>query len=484
MDNDPVSKLKFLLPFLLLLSSQFLFANSSKTALELDREVDAIIDFAADEVKDRLQQLDQSLLEHRFDESVRRLIKYHVQHPRQTALNVGRAVAFFPIFEKELAAAGLPESLKYLPVIESSLRPWVYSRVGAVGLWQFMPGTAPEYGLEINEYVDERMDVLKSTQAAIRYLISAHEYLGDWSLAIAAYNAGKGRVNRAKRRSGGKNFWSVRRHLPRETRNYVPAFIAAIYLSEFYAAHDMEVEMPSFDVQLITSVNVYHPLSFYQLAQVTGLSIDLIQQMNPCYIKGFLPGREEGFSILIPKRVEPALREYLNNWATADNEPFLPWRSALRLPDYEANDEAYYQQCSWSVALNDSLENIAEYTDFTTSQLAIWNRLSPLDSLVENQEISYYRPVVYKYLPKRDKSIVPFIDNNRFLESVQQKSKKPYVLPASATNNCYFFLTQKEKLSTIIDRFAFISLEEILQVNSLSNNRMLPAGFILKVPRK
>lgn len=481
MDNDPVSNFRLLILSLILLCLNPLWASNNDADV-IDRQVDAIIDFAADEVKERLQQLDQSLLEHRFDESVRKLIKYHVEHPRQTALNVGRAVAFFPIFEEELALAGLPESLKYLPVIESSLRPWVSSHVGAVGLWQFMPETAPEYGLVIDDYVDERMDVRKSTQAAIRYLISAHEYLEDWSLAIAAYNAGKGRVNRAKRRSGGKNFWSVRRHLPRETRNYVPAFIAAIYLTEFYADHELDLDMPSLDQQLITSVQVYHPLSFYQLAQVTGLSIDVIQKLNPCYIKGFLPARKGGQSLLIPQRVEPALREYLNSWASADNEPFLPWTSALHLPNQPANENDY-QEYVWPVALEDSLLSIAHYTGFTPSQLAIWNRLTPLDSLVVDQEITYYRPLVYKHLPSRDVENLKPLSTQHLYTNIDQSNKKPYTLPSSFTDIYYISLSTKEKLSDVVHQIAFISLEEILLLNNIPKDKFLPAGFILKVPR-
>ena len=218
---------------LLLFSPVFLSANTSS----FDRQVDHLMEVTEEVVKERLSLLDESMIDHRFDDAVRRLISYHLRYPKQTARNLGRAIAYFPIFEKELAAAGLPETIKYLSVIESALRPYAMSRVGAEGLWQFMPETAPEYGLLVDDLVDERLDTYAATQGAVRYLQSAYDYLGDWSLAIAAYNAGKGRVRRAQRRSGGKNFWRVRRHLPRETRKYVPAFIAAVYLCEFFAVH-------------------------------------------------------------------------------------------------------------------------------------------------------------------------------------------------------------------------------------------------------
>ena len=175
--------------------------SATSVDAQIEAQVNKIIAFAEEEVKERLQLLDQSLLEHRLDATVRKLIATHLRYPAQTSRNLGRAIAYFPIFEAELAAAGMPETLKYLPVIESALLPNAMSRVGAEGLWQFMPETAPEYGLIIDEYLDERLDTYRATQGAIRYLQSAYEYLGDWSLAIAAYNAGKGSVRRAQRRS-------------------------------------------------------------------------------------------------------------------------------------------------------------------------------------------------------------------------------------------------------------------------------------------
>ncbi|MEL7220857.1 MAG: lytic transglycosylase domain-containing protein, partial [Bacteroidota bacterium] len=328
---------KWLSLVMILCLTTFSFGANTHQLL-LDQQVDRIIEFAEEEVKERLQQLDQSLLEHRFDESVKRLIAYHLRHPKQTSRNLGRAIAYFPIFEAELAAAGVPETIKYLSVIESALLPRALSRVGAEGLWQFMPETAPEYGLRIDDYVDERLDACLATQAAIRYLQSAYDYLGDWSLALAAYNSGKGRVRRAQRRSGGKNFWAVRRHLPRETRNYVPSFIAAIYLTEFYAVHDIEPLFPSLDQQLLEKVKVEVPLSFYRIAQVTGLSVGFIQQLNPAYLQGYLPAYDGGHYLLLPQRVVPAIRTYIQQYGHLEDEPVLPWAPIQRLVEVQADD--------------------------------------------------------------------------------------------------------------------------------------------------
>lgn len=471
------------LVLLFFLSPFLLQANSNQ--LLIDQQVDRIIEFAEEEVKERLQQLDQSLLEHRFDESVKRLIAYHLRNPKQTSRNLGRAIAYFPIFEAELAAAGVPESIKYLSVIESALLPRALSRVGAEGLWQFMPETAPEYGLRIDDYVDERLDAFLATRAAIRYLQSAHDYLGDWSLALAAYNSGKGRVRRAQRRSGGKNFWAVRRHLPRETRNYVPAFIAAIYLTEFYAVHDIEPLFPSLDRQLLEKIKVEVPLSFYRLSQVTGLSVDFIQQLNPSYLQGYLPAYEGGHYLLLPQRVVPALSTYLQQYGHLEDEPVLPWAPILKPIQVQEDETQYYRQYTTLLTEGDSLESIAHQLYFTPSQLAIWNNITPLDSLVIGQEIHYYRPIQYTYLTQRTYDIsqwhVPWNPLPHQLQSNQDLTRS---LPSNCSNRLHFTIANKEKPADFLVHYPQVSEEVFLRQNQLLSNKSIAAGTQVVLPRK
>lgn len=459
--------------------------SATSVDAQIEAQVNKIIAFAEEEVKERLQLLDQSLLEHRLDATVRKLIATHLRYPAQTSRNLGRAIAYFPIFEAELAAAGMPEALKYLPVIESALLPNAMSRVGAEGLWQFMPETAPEYGLIIDEYLDERLDTYRATQGAIRYLQSAYEYLGDWSLAIAAYNAGKGSVRRAQRRSGGKHFWAVRRYLPRETRNYVPAFIAAIYLTEFYAAHEITPAFPSLDEQLVGSLVIEAPLSFYRIAQVTGLSIELIQNLNPGYKKGFLPGYPGGHNLILPQRVIPAMNTYLAEYGQGDDEPVLPWAPIFQLDDYKPNDQADYRSFTTHVAAGDSLASVAERLHFSSSQLAIWNDISPLDSLVEGQEIHFFRPVRFHEIPTREvkpnKWRAPLLSLDR-LTSNQFAETTP--LPADVKVKICLQLDRRTKPSTILERFPDVDGEQFFQQNALSKDRPLPAGRLIYLPSR
>lgn len=448
-----------------------------------DAQASRIISVADADVKARLELLDQSLIEHRLDPAVKNIIAYHLSHPRQMATNIGRAMVYFPIFEEELAAAGLPATLKYLPIIESALVPRATSRVGAQGLWQFMPGTAPEFGLRIDEWVDERLDAQRATQAAIRYLKDAHEYLGDWSLAIAAYNAGKGGVARARKRSGGKaDFWGVQKHLPRETRHYVPAFIAAIYLTEFYAKHDIVPQMPVLDEQLMTRIRVYKPLSFYRIAQVTGLSIDLIQRYNPSYKKGFLPAYKSGHNLLLPERVVPALQTYLDVHADYDDERALPWGHILELPTYAPNDAQYTQQQS-PASIGDSLSCIAERLRLPASQLAIWNNLTPLDSIAEGQAITYYRVKDYVQLPKREVHVSDLLTHRRLRLQPKPIAPADYTcLPDFAEVKHCVVLHQKMRPSLIAEQYPHLDISTLLTHNQLVGNKPLPAGWVVQIP--
>ncbi|MEP7128364.1 MAG: LysM peptidoglycan-binding domain-containing protein, partial [Chitinophagales bacterium] len=194
------------------------------------------------------------------------------------------------IFDQVFAQYGVPPEVKYLSIIESALNPHAVSRVGATGMWQFMYGTAKQYGLNINSYVDERKDIIRSTEGAAQYLKSMYDVYGDWLLAIASYNCGPGNVNRAISLSGGNTFWEIRNYLPRETRNYVPAFIAAVYVMTYYELHDLSPDYPKYSFEPITSVTVSEKMSCDQIAKYTGLSMEEFKFLNPGLKCSVIPG--------------------------------------------------------------------------------------------------------------------------------------------------------------------------------------------------
>lgn len=254
---------------------------------------DTLIDGIADEVFiNRLQALQSPILMN-FNSQVKRFIElYVVKRREQVSRMLGLSRYYFPMFEEMLDANDLPLELKYLPIIESALNPRALSRVGASGLWQFMYYTGKRYGCEVTSYVDERRDPYKASLAAAKFLKELYAIYGDWHLAIAAYNCGPGNVRRAIARSGGKrDFWQIYYHLPRETRGYVPAFIAAAYAMNYASEHQI-VPTPSILPPVADTVMVVKPLNLAQVSNVLNLSLDVIRELNPQYKHDIIPAIE------------------------------------------------------------------------------------------------------------------------------------------------------------------------------------------------
>lgn len=218
-------------------------------------------------------------------------IRFFVSKRRGFArIVLGRSKLYFEMYEAKLAEHGLPLELKYLSVIESGLRPQVKSRAGALGLWQFMYGTGKMFGLKDNSYVDERMDPEKSTDAACRYLKQLYNIYGDWNLALAAYNAGPGNVNKAIRRSGNKTtYWEVRPFLPKETQGYVPNFIAATYLLTYHAEHNIIPAEATIHYVELDTVCLSQGVHMSTISQLVGWNEEDIKAVNPVYKRNFIP---------------------------------------------------------------------------------------------------------------------------------------------------------------------------------------------------
>ncbi len=227
---------------------------------------------------------------------------YTVRKREMSSRMLGLAELYFPVFEEQLDRHGIPLEMKYLAVVESALNPAARSRAGAVGLWQFMLPTGRMYGLHADSYVDERHDVYKSTEAACRYLKYLHGLYGNWELALAAYNCGPGNVNKAIRRSGGVlDYWKIYDHLPRETRGYVPAFIAVNYLFAHHADHNLYPVAPTYCAYEVDTVQVCYPLDLAAVAVLTGGTAQELRDLNPTFKLGVVPDVDEPVSIYLPK---------------------------------------------------------------------------------------------------------------------------------------------------------------------------------------
>ena len=242
-------------------------------------------------------------IDYRFTTKVKSEVEaYILDYPRGSEELLGRITIYFPLFEQKLRERNLPEEIKYLSVIESSLRVDAYSRVGAAGLWQFMRGTAREYGLTVNKSYDQRYSVEESTEAALNYLSVLYDQFGDWTLALAAYNCGPGNVRKAIRKSGKNDYWSIRNYLPLETQNYIPKFVAASYLMAYYYEHDLIPVRPDTYYFETAESLVFRHLSFDEIARVTGTSLNIIRDLNPSYRKQFIPANTNGMKIVLPQQ--------------------------------------------------------------------------------------------------------------------------------------------------------------------------------------
>lgn len=256
--------------------------------------------FEKDVYVDRLRRI-PAVMELAYNDVVQKFIDQYSGHLRRSVSYMLGACNFYvPIFEEALDMYSLPLELKYLPVIESALDPRAVSHAGAVGLWQFMLDTGKRYGLEVNSLIDERRDPIKSSYAAAHYLSDLYAMFGDWNLVIAAYNCGPNAVNKAIHRAGGsRDYWTIYPYLPRETRGYVPAFIAANYIMNYYCEHNicpMKTKVPVSTDTVMLSRDVH----FDQIAAVCGVDPEELRTLNPQYRTGLIPGSIRPMTLCLP----------------------------------------------------------------------------------------------------------------------------------------------------------------------------------------
>ena len=249
---------------------------------------------------DRLKRL-PTIIEMPYNEVVQKFIdRYSGKLRRSVSYMLGASNFYMPVFEEALEAYNLPLELKYLPVIESALNPTAVSRVGATGLWQFMIGTGKRYGLEVNSLIDERRDPVKASYAAAHYLSDLYKIFDDWSLVIAAYNCGPDKVNKAIHRAkGSADYWNIYPYLPKETRGYVPAFIAANYIMNYYCDHNICPMVTELPLKTDTVV-VNKDLHLEQIAQVLNINIQHLRNLNPQYRRDIVNGLNKPMTVRLP----------------------------------------------------------------------------------------------------------------------------------------------------------------------------------------
>lgn len=235
---------------------------------------------------------------------------YVVSGYKGTERILGRTALYFPIFEHYLKVYRLPEALKFLPIVESRLLPEAQSSAGALGLWQFTSATARQYHLQVNETVDERRDPIKATEAAVKYLAQLYTKYKDWNLVLAAYNCGPGKLDQVIRRGGVADYWKLLSLLPEETQAYVPRFIAASYLMNYYHDHGLVPVFPSYDLQVTQTVKVFDRIGFEAIANASGVSTAVLEKLNPGFQKAYIPASTDGYYLVLP---EQAMQSFQKN---------------------------------------------------------------------------------------------------------------------------------------------------------------------------
>ena len=327
--------------------------------------------------KARLQAL-PCVIELPYNEHVRAFIlRYVKRSPKQVARMMRMSEYYFPIFEEALGRYQLPYELRCVPIIESALNPMARSHAGAAGLWQFMPATGKLYGLEINSLVDERMDPIRSTEAACRFLKALYSIYHDWNLVIAAYNCGGGNVNKAIHRAGGKrDFWSIYPYLPRETRNYLPIFIAANYAMNYGAEHGI-CKAPVEKTMLTDTIRTNQRLHLQQVSEKLDINMDELRRLNPQYSRDILPGGTE-YTLCLPSEKVGAFIDMQDSIVAYKADSLINNRRAeidmAKVTSitgaYRVNGVTYY-----TIKNGDTLGGIAKKFHCTVKQLKQWNGL-------------------------------------------------------------------------------------------------------------
>lgn len=419
-----------------------------------------------------------SPFEYVYNDIVKNYIElYGIKRANLTSRMLGLSEIYFPLFEEYLDKYQLPMELKYLAIVESALNPIARSRAGATGLWQFMFNTGKLYGLKVTSYTDDRKDPLKATIAACEHLRDLYNTFNDWALALAAYNAGAGNVNRAIIRAKlpeneKPNFWNIRSFLPRETQNYVPAFIGVSYVMKNYDKFGINPIKPDFTYNEIDTFIINKPLSFEQIEKVLCIPEDEISFLNPLYTKKFIPASDENPQVLRLRK--NYVNEYLENEYTLftyENKvvsSMFSQQLAASKNNQKTNNKSGNNQNksgkNYVVKKGESLNIIARKFNCSVSDIMDWNNLkSPM--IHPNQKLIVSATVATN------------TNNKNPISNVTDKD-------GVANNNSkiiYHTIRKGDTLWDIANKYNGVSIEEIKKLNNLKNHHKLMPGQKIKI---
>lgn len=400
------------------------------------------------------------------------IILYSERMPSRMGRVLGLSTYYFPIFEDILLRNGLPQELKYMAIIESMLNPVATSVAGARGIWQFMYQTGTSYGLEINSFVDERLDVEKAVEAAARYLRDAYRTFGDWALAISSYNCGAGNVSKAIRRADGKrDFWSIYPYLPKETRGYVPAFVGAMYAMTYYREYGIVPQKMGMPAQTDTFM-IRRNLHFDQIEAVVGVPKEDLQNLNPQYVNDIIPGNNHPYVLKLPYTWTASFLEANRDSLYAYKADSLLTGKVLKdqgsgsksggKSTGKSGSSTQQQRIAYKVKSGDYLGKIASKYGVTINQIKSWNNLRS-NSIQIGQTLYIY------------KNGGPTISQGSTGGSSSSSSSKPKTV--------IYTVKSGDSLSKIASKYKGVSVDDIKKANGLKSDA-IRAGQKLTIPAK
>ena len=443
--------------------------NMFSDITEMNYDTEVSYSLSSEVVKKRLAKLDaRSPFNIEYNPALENTIKAFLKN-RTKAFERLMAISefYFPMFEEHMAKYNIPMELKYLAIVESALNPRAKSRVGASGLWQFMYPTGKQYNLEVNSYVDERYDPLKATEAACQYLSSLYEIFGDWSLVLASYNAGPGNVSKAIRRSGGsQNYWNIRKNLPRETANYVPAFLATMYIYEFRKEHGLQPKKATLTYFETDTIQIKRQMSFKQISELLDIPVQQLEFLNPIYKLNVIPYElEKPHFLRLPKNKIGlfvsnedkvyAYLDYLESQKEKIKIEINPAVSKDSLASNQLEKEVGLEMTEgkirfYTVKSGDNLMKIAQKQGVQLSDLKKWNNLKS-NAIFSGQKLKIH---------------------SNLKETLQPETpiKKPE-----------FYTVQKgDTLYIISKNHPGVTVEDLKKWNSISDDAIQP-GMKLKI---
>ena len=432
----------------------FTYSDTSKSVLP-DISYEYVPDLSFHEVEDRIACIEAEV-PLSYNKVVKSFIDYFAVRDREyTKLMMQRVNLYFPIFEYYLEKHGLPKELKYLSIIESGLNPIARSRVGAAGLWQFMPSTGRLFKLYQDFYIDERLDPYKSTEAACIYLKSLYNQFKDWELVLAAYNAGPGKVRRAIRRSGyKKKFWEIYDYLPRETRSYLPQFVAMIYVLNHQQEHNLKVDYVFYPIKSDT-IHVSHFADLKTIAQQLNVCYEDITKLNPALKRGAIPPHAKNYPLRIPVDKMPQLtahkKEILDSAAVNGKEELA------KLARSEPGSTYGRHKVRHRVRSGEVLGTIAQRYNVRVSDIRRWNNIR--GNLIRSGQ-----------------SLNIWIKSGGQSQTLaRNKPAVPKDIPASKTHT----VQPGDTLWEISLQYKGLTIEKLKKLNNLQNSRIKPGQTLI-----